>query len=176
MRVRLISCLAALCFLSACILVDQFGTVWNEAKPDQCLNKIAQSLYYGEFNRDPSALDIEQIARAWSKDGEHFLLLKKHPDDKGGRLYRFAVKNGIFERFRLAPTQRKAFLSAYPDAPVKLERDTVSLETLGEKEITLLIEIAKKPEYWEVEDKTLYNAGRNPLCRFEDRDLTKLDK
>lgn len=167
--------ITALFVLSGCILVDHFGKAWDSAKPDACLNKIAQSLYAGEFSRDPSGYEIADLARAITLEGQNFLLLKKSPDDKGGRLYRFRVTNGIFERFRLVPTMRARFEQDYPDAPVHLNRDTVSIENLEDAPRKLLIEIAKKPEYWEVEDKTLYNTLHNPACRFEDRDLSKLD-
>ena len=162
--------------LTACILVDDFGDAWNNAKPDPCIDKIAGSLYAGEFNRDPSAYDIQTIARSITWDGEHFLLLKQSPDDKGGRIYRFRVTNGIFERFRLVPTMRAQFEMDYPNAPVSLKRDTVSIKNLEKAPRELLINIAKKSEYWEVEDKTLYNILKNPTCRFEDRDLKKLEK
>ncbi len=163
--------LCVLVALSACILVDDFGSVWKQATPDPCLNKIAESLYYAEFNRDPSAESIDALARGWSVDGQHFLLLKKHADDKGGRLYHFDVVHGIWGRYRLVPTMRTTFEHDYPDAPVSLSRDTVTLKTLDKTSIQLLAEIAQKPEYWEYEDKILYNSLRNPACRFDDRNF-----
>jgi len=165
--------LLALALLSACILVDDFGTAWDQAKPDPCLSKIAQSLYYAEFRRDPSEKDIDQLARGWTLKGDNFLLLKKNPDDKGGRLYRFDVVHGIFERYRLVPTMRATFLHDYPNAPVKLDRDSVTLKTLNPETEAFLTTMVKQPQYWEAEDKTLYNTMRNPTCRFDDRDLTK---
>lgn len=174
MRARLLLPVLLL-LLSGCILVDRFGAAWDKATPDMCLSKIAESLYYAEFNRDPSAYKIDDLARAITLDGEHYLLLKEAPGDEGGRLYRFRVVNGIFERFRLNPTMRKTFEANYPNAPLSLKRDTVTLKSLGEAEVKLLTNIAKQPEYWESEDKTLYNTLRNPTCRFEDRDLTKID-
>ena len=168
--------LLALALLTACILVDDFGGAWSEAKADPCINKIASSLYAGEFNRDPSAYEIEDLARSVTWEGENFLLLKQAPEDKGGRLYKFRVTNGIFERFRLVPTMRAKFEKEYPNAPVSLKRDTVTLANLDKAPKDLLIAVAKKAEYWEAEDKTLYNTIRNPTCRFEDRDLKALDK
>lgn len=173
---RYISLLFVLAALTACILVDDFGNAWNDAKPDPCVNKIAQSLYAGEFSRDPSGYEIEQIAREITWDGENFLLLKKSPDDKGGRIYRFRVTNGIFERLRLVPTMRTQFEMDYPNAPVSLKRDTVTIPNLEKAPRDILVSIAKKPEYWEAEDKTLYNVLSNPTCRFEDRDLKKLEQ
>lgn len=168
--------LLAVALLSACILVEDFGSVWDEARPDTCLSKIAESLYFAEFSRDPSSQNIDDIARGWTLGGSHFLLLKKHADDKGGRIYRFNVTHGIFERFRLAPTMRATFERDYPNAPVSLRRDTVTIKTLDARTQNLLSEIAKKPEYWEYEDKILYNTLRNPSCRFEDRDFKKMDE
>lgn len=168
--------LAALAVLSACILVDDFGPRWEEGKPDRCLTKIAESLYYTEFRRDPQGKDFEQLAHAISLQGQNFLLLKKEPLDKGGRLYRFEVKNGIFMRYRLNPTMRETFENDHPNAPVDLSRDTVTLAALTPETEALLLAISAKPEYWDVEEKTLYNPLRNPACRFEDRDLKTLDK
>lgn len=172
---RLLSIIALLT-LTACILVDDFGDAWNQAKPDPCVDKISQSLYYGEFNRDPAELKVEDYARAWTVDGQNFILMKQRPNDKGGRIYRFEVINGIFVRYRLVPTKRDDFARDYPNAPVSVTRDTVTVKDLGPDIQKLLVDIAKKPEYWEVEDKTLYNTMRNPLCRFEDRDLSELDE
>lgn len=173
---RTLAALALVFALAACILVDDYGDAWNQAKPDPCLNKIAQSLYAGEFSRDPSAYDIETLARAITWNKHHFLLLKKSPDDKGGRLYHFRVTNGIFERLRLVPTMRAQFEKEHPNAPVSLKRDTVTLADLSKAPRNLLLTIADNPDYWETEDKTLYNVLRNPTCRFEDRDLKKLDE
>jgi hypothetical protein len=171
---RLAPLFATLTLLSACILVTDFGRAWNEAMPDSCLGKIAESLYYAEFNRAPDEEATDHLARGWTHQGQHYLLLKKNVDDKGGRLYRFHVANGIFERFRLVPTMRDAFEITYPNAPVSLRRDTVTLDALDDSTLPLLAEIGTRAEYWESADKTLYNPMLNPACRFEDRDLKKI--
>lgn len=175
-RLRTFAGIAAMALLlSGCILVEKFGAAWDEAKPDMCLSKIAESLYYAEFRRDPTGKDFEKLARGISHNGQNYLLLKQSAEDEGGRLYRFQVTNGIFQRFRLDPTLRATFKKEYPNAPVEVKEDTVKFASLGEVEWKLLDEIAAKPEYWEIEDQTLYNTIRNPLCRFEDRDLSKED-
>ena len=169
--------LLACTLLSACILVDDFADAWTQSQPDPCLSKIAQSLYYSEFQRDPGERDIDALAHGWRLGDRNFLLLKKEIADKGGRLYRFDVIDGqpspIFRRFRLAPTMRKAFERDYPNAPVSLKHDTVTLDTLDAKTEKLLADIAHRPEYWEVEDQAMYNPIGNPTCRFDTRDLTK---
>ena len=171
---RFIAPLVAALTLSGCILVEDFSPAWNTATPDSCLNKIAQSLYYSEFSRDPEGKDMNTLAHATRIGNANFLMLKQEAADKGGRMYRFGVVNGIFQRYRLNPAMRQAFLADYPDAPVSLRNDTVVLAKLGTEETKLLTEIASKPEYWQIEDQTLYNIMLNPLCRFDDRDLKKL--
>lgn len=166
--------IAALLALVGCVLVNDFGAAWEEAKPDVCLSKIAESLYYAEFNRPAAEGEIDQLARGWSYEKQNYLLLKKNAADKGGRLYRFRVTNGIFERFRLAPTMRDDFKRDYPNAPVSLKRDTATLESLNPETLKLLASVASHDAYWESADKILYNPMLNPACRFEDRDLNKL--
>lgn len=175
MKTRTLIALALSLVLAACMLVDDFGPSWDEARADPCVNKIAEPLYAGEFRRDPSDKNIENLARAITKDGQNYLLLKKEEDDKGGRMYRFRVINGIFQRLRIDPAMRSTFEHDYPNAPVDLSRDTITFDQLGDKEWKLLNEISGKDEYWQIEDQILYNTMRNPLCRFEDRDLTKED-
>lgn len=172
---RRLPVLGALCLLSACMLVRDFGPVWGEAKADPCLNKIAESLYYSEFRRNPEDKNIENLARGYTHGDAHYLLMKQNEDDRGGRLYRFRVHRGIFQRYRLNPTMRETFEHDYPEAPVDLSRDTITFETLGEKELALLDTIAAQENYWEIEDQTLYNVLMNPACRFEDRDLSQYD-
>ncbi len=160
--------------LCSCILVDDFSPKWAEGKTDICTNKIASGLYYSEFRRDPEGKDMNTLAHEVVIGGQHFLMLKQNADDKGGRMYRFTVVNGIFQRYRLNPTMKETFEHDYPNAPVSLAHDTVTLEKLGPQEVKLLADIANKPDYWEIEDQILYNTALNSLCIFEDRDLDKL--
>jgi hypothetical protein len=165
----------ALVALSGCILVDNFGHAWKDSSADPCLTKISESLYATEFRRDPTGMDIDTVAHGWTLEGNTYLLLKKSPEDAGGRLYRFAVTNGIFQRYRLDPAMRDLFEKDYPNAPVSLKRDTVRLETLNADTEKLLTTVANKPEYWQIEEQALYNVLRNKACRFDDRDLSKQD-
>jgi hypothetical protein len=172
---RMIAPLALLALLSGCILVNDFAPMWEKAKPDPCLSKLSESIYYSEFRRDPSGLDIDEHAHAFSLGNHHFLMLKKEVNDTGGRLYRFRVINGIFQRFRLDPVMREAFEIEFPDAPVSFKHDTVTVETLDTPVTDLLREIASRDTFWEIEEQNLYNILRNPLCRFDDRDLEALE-
>lgn len=167
--------ITALLALSGCLLVDDFSPEWKKGKTDSCTSKIAQALYYTEFRRDPEGKEINELARSFSIEPFHFLMLKQNASDAGGRLYRFNVENGIFQRYRVNPVMRKTFEADYPNAPVSLARDTITLKKLGSEEMKLLTEISAKPEYWEIEDQTLYNTLRNPLCIYEDRDLAALE-
>jgi hypothetical protein len=172
---RVLVTLAMLLALNACILVKDFGAMWNQAKPDDCLSKIGESLYYTEFRRDPMGKDMSKLVRGFTHGTANYLLIKADEKDDGGRMYRFDVHHGIFQRWRLNPTMRETFEKNYPDAPVDLSRDTVTLDGLGEKELKLLDSVAANPDYWEIEDQTLYNILKNPTCRFDDRDLSKED-
>jgi hypothetical protein len=176
MKRPLLALAAAVALLCSCILVRDFGPVWNEAKADPCLNKIAEPLYQGEFRRSVEGKNIENLARAFRHGDANYLLMKKDADDAGGRLYRFRVRNGIFMRYRVVPTMREQFEHDYPDAPVDLSRDTITLDALGDKELALLDKISADEGYWEIEDQTLYNVLMNPACRFDDRDLTQYDE
>jgi hypothetical protein len=178
--VRSALALAALTMLCSCILVEDFADAWKQSVTDPCLSKIAQSLYATEFRRDPSKKDMATLARAFTLGNEHFLLLKQQPEDKGGRMYRFTVATGvpssIFTRYRLNPTMRETFEKTHPNAPVSLDRDTVTLAALTPQTEKLLLEIAQQPDYWEVEEKTLYNPFHNATCHFEPQDQTNIDK
>lgn len=174
-RLRLLA-MTALVLLSGCILVKDFGVTWTQAKPDACLTKLMGSMYYTEFTRNPDGKDMSTLAHALTRpNGKNYLLIKADANDAGGRMYRFQVVNGIFQRFRIVPTMRDTFERNYPNAPVDLSRDTITFEALGEKEWELIDNIATQDEYWEIEDQSLYNIFRNPQCRFEDRDLSKMD-
>jgi hypothetical protein len=157
--------------LCACLVVTDFGTAWKEASDDLCLNRIAMALYRQLHEQEPPSEDMGQLARAVTWDGEHYLLLKKKPEDRGGFLFRFTVKSGVFTRYRLNPTMRDRFAQDYPDAPVEVADSTVTLAQLGAAERALLGKVAKDARYWQREDRTLYNTALNPACRFDDRDL-----
>ncbi len=168
-RLRLLAMTSVLLLLTGCLLVKNFDTAWNEAKTDSCLNKIGESLYVSEFRRDPTGKDLSQLVRGWVLDDQKFLLLKKDAADNGGRIYRFNVVHGIFQRYRLNPAMRETFKKNYPNSGIILNEDTVTIEKLDDKSRKLLGEIASNPDYWEMEDQTLYNPIRNPACLFEDR-------
>jgi hypothetical protein len=168
-RLRILAITSALLTLNACILVNDFNAAWSEAKTDSCLSKLGESLYYSELRRDPTGKDMNELVRGWKFAGQNFMLLKKNTDDAGGRLYRFTVVHGIFQRYRLNPAMRATFKKDYPHATLRLSEDTVTLDILDTPTRKLLAEIVNKPEYWEIEDQTLYNPLRNPACLFEDR-------
>lgn len=166
---RFLAPIAALLALSGCILVDDFAPAWEKATPDRCIASIAQSLYAAEFRRSPEGKAMDAHARVLDLGTFHFLMLKQDVADKGGRMYRFDVSNGIFRRYRLNPAMRPTFTRDYPDAPVSLAHDMVRLAQLAPRQRDLLAEIAAKADYWEIEDQTLYNPLRNPACRYDDR-------
>ena len=166
-----------LALLTGCILVDDFGARWEQAKADRCLTDVAKSLYIAEFRRKPTDETMGALARELTLDGQHYLLLKKNSDDKGGRIYRFTITDGknaehiVFQRWRLNPSMREAFLRDHPNSAAKIDRDTVTLPTLDGASEKLLAEIATKPNYWQIDDQTLYNTFRDPKCAFETRNL-----
>ena len=168
--------LLSLLMLCACIVVEDFGHAWKQSKPDLCISKIAKNLYAEQFRRDPTDKDMDALARALKIDGNTYLLLKQDTNDKGGNLYRFTIVHGIFQRWRLSPVMREAFERDYPDAPVILARDTVTLKTLDKPQRALLKDIVSKPEYWEIEEQVLYNPLRDPKCVYDDRPPEKLEK
>jgi hypothetical protein len=178
---KLLSLVTALTLLAGCILVDDFGARWGQAKVDPCLSEVAKSLYIAEFRKEPDDETMASLARGLTLDGQHYLLLKKYAKHAGGRIYRFTITAGknaehvVLQRWRLDPAMRQAFMNNYPNAVAKLDRDTVTLPTLDGAAQTLLTEIANKPEYWQIDDQTLYNLIRDPKCIFDTRDLTKKD-
>ena len=169
--------LAAFCMLtlSGCLLVRDFGSAWEKATPDACLSPIAAALHFEQFQRNLNEGEINTLARGISLDGKNFLLLKNQAGDAGGNMYFFKVESGIFYRYRLNPARRAQFEEAFPDAPVSIRRDTVTLPNLEGKAREVLMAVASQTDYWEVADSSMYNPLRDPQCRFEDRDLSTLD-
>ncbi|MBN8543390.1 MAG: hypothetical protein J0M34_03905 [Alphaproteobacteria bacterium] len=161
--------------LCACIVVDDFGDAWKKAEGDICLNRINAALYAQVHEREVKEDRIEKLARGITLDGHHYILMKENPSDKGGFLFRFTVKEGVFTRYKLNPTMRKQFLEEYPNAPVSIDDSTATLTSLDTERVALLNKIADDAKYWETDDRTLYNPLRNKLCRFEDRDLETLE-
>lgn len=168
--------LAASLIVSGCLIVEDFQTKWDEAVPDACLNRIADSLYYQQFQRKLDKGDIASLARGLAIEEQRFLLLKKKPDDKGGNLYRFEVENGVYTQLRLNPAMRETFEKDHPNAPVRIVRDTVTLATLDNEVVSLLLSIARDTRYWETDEAHLYNPLRNPTCAFDDRDISTLEE
>ena len=166
--------IAALCWLSGCIIVSDFGDYWAKSVEDPCLNRIADSLYYQTFQRRLETGEVSALTRGLEIEEQRFLLLKKNPEDAGGNLYRFEIENAVYTEFRLNPAMRERFEEEYANAPVEIVRDTVRLERLDEKTVSLLLTIARDARYWEKKDAHLYNPLRNPTCPFDDRSEAEL--
>ena len=168
--------LALLPLLAACIVVDSFGDAWDNAKGDICLNRISTALYHQIHERDVKEENIEKYVRGITIDGQHYILMKKNVEDKGGFLFRFRVKEGVFTRYKLNPVMRKEFTKEYPNAPVNVGEDTITIASLDEATTAVLTKVANDKRYWEDDDRTLYNPMHNEHCRFEDRDLKALEE
>jgi hypothetical protein len=173
---RILPLLLLLPLLAACIIVRDFGGTWDKASGDICLNRINAALYYQVYEREYPEDKIADVARGITLSGEHYILMKQSPNDKGGFLFRFTVKGGVFTRYRLNPAARKLFEKEFPDAPVELRENTVTLAEFNDATLALLDKVAHDERFWETEDKTLYNTQLNPLCRFDDRDLKKMER
>ena len=173
---RTLALLLLLPLLTRCIIVSNFDEIWNKASGDICLNRISAALYYQVYEREFPEDKITDVARGFTLNGEHYILMKQSPDDKGGFLFRFTVKGGVFTRYRLNPAARHLFEQEYHDELVEIRDNTVSLAELNDAALSLLDKISHDQRFWETEDKTLYNTQLNPLCRFEDRDLSKMER
>jgi hypothetical protein len=161
--------------LAACIVVRDFGTTWDDARGDICLNRISAALYYQIHEQEFAEDKITEVARGITLDGVHYILMKESPEDSGGFLFRFTVHENIFTRYRLNPAMRDLFAAEYPGAPVNVRENTVTLAAFTPGILALLAKVARDDRFWEVEDKTLYNPQNNPTCRFDDRDLSKVE-
>ena len=173
---RALPLLLLLPLLAGCIIVKDFGKIWEQASGDICLNRITEALFYQVHTREIAADQIDTVARGTTLDGHNYILLKESAGDKGGFLYKFTVKEGVFTRYKLNPAMRKTFLKENPDTDVSFYLDTVRIDSFSPENLALLNKIAGDDRYWEPDDKTLYNTQLNPLCRFEDRDLSKMER
>ena len=172
---RTLSFLLLLPLLAGCIIVRDFGEQWGEASGDICLNRISTALYYQVHEQEFPEDKITEVARGITLDGVHYILMKKTPEDAGGFLFRFTVKAGVFTRYRLNPAARELFAEAYPGAPVEVRENTVTLAAFTPETLALLARVAGDERFWEPEDKNLYNPQLNPTCRFDDRDVSKVE-
>jgi hypothetical protein len=162
--------------LSACVAASNFGNYWQKSLMDPCLMRIGEAVHFAQFNRTLQEKEITTLVRGLKLQNHYFMLLKERAGDVGGNLYRFEVTNGIFQRYRLNPAMRKVFAHDYPQAPVHFRFDTARLDLRDKNAVALLLEIAAKPDYWQVESKAMYNPTLDAACPFEDRDLRTIER
>lgn len=150
----------ALCALSACIIVEDYGDSWNTATDDPCINLIVEKHYGKSFEDDKPPY----LAKRMTLGDQHLLLIKSNEKSAGGHAYRFALEGNIFIGYKPNPAMLKTFHKNYKNAPASVTKDKAILKKLGEEEQAFLQTILADDTYWMADVKTLYNPLRNKQC------------
>lgn len=156
-----ISLLLLLPALSACLIVEQYGSKWDEANFDPCLLPIVERFSEWEIEKDTAESQLR-----WLSIGEDagLMLLKENADDEGGHAYVYGMDGKVITVFTPDPSKRKVFETEYPNPPVAVEEDTVTITELSDEVISFIGTLAKQEDYWLVKDSRLYNTARNEAC------------
>ncbi len=143
--------------LAACIVVNDFSPLWQRAQEDPCLVDTAKAL---DVN-DPQ----EELIR-WVKlnDTYSLMLIKEEAEAKGGNAYLYNVENNIITVFTPNKTRRADFEESYPDAPVQITEDKITLDILDDEALEFITKIAVQPDYWQTDKALLYNRRRVDAC------------
>lgn len=147
-------------WLSGCILVDDMSAKWDDGISDPCIDAVVELEYTQSFERAKSP----PVARRFSDEDFHYLMLKNAADDKGGHLYRFIIENGIYVGYRPNPAMLKQFQQDYPDSVAQVSEDKVELADLSESSLALLRKVSAQDEYWVRDVKRMYNPSRKETC------------
>ena len=150
----------SLCALSACIIVEDYGNVWDDATEDPCIDAIVEKHYAESFEDDQPPYPTKRITFG----EQHMFLLKPNEKESGGHAYRFTLNGNIFTGYKANPSKLKQFRNDYADAPATVSKDKAILKQLGKTEQSFLQAILADETYWIADVKTLYNPRRNEQC------------
>lgn len=148
--------------LSGCIVVQDFGTYWNKGTQDTCILQIVEiTMLEGNARGVPTA----ELARTLKLGPHRFLMLRDRPNDIGGNLYRYEVKNGEYIAYRLNNDMQQRFLERYGNNKlVTLTNETATISQLNDESVKLLQAVAAEPDYWIVADRRPYNPAQRRDC------------
>ena len=92
------------------------------------------------------------------------MLIKEAEGESGGHAYLYRMDGKVITAFTPDQSKRALFENEYPDAPVAIDEDTLTIASLNEDVLSFIAELAQKEEYWRAEDGRLYNTARNEAC------------
>jgi hypothetical protein len=149
--------------LTACIVVDDFGTYWGKGTTDACINDIL----FGSMQKDneaPSMATLTQTVRVLKLGGHDFIMMRHKPGDKGGDLVRYRIDGDDYVSYRLNEEKRDDFMNAHPDSPVVVTEETATIKVLNADTAKLLVDIADDDSYWIEASREPYNPNHRPEC------------
>lgn len=156
-----LTAIALLISLSACIIIEDYGSEWENAPFDPCIAELAGKVSELDLPEKPDT----QFVR-WMKldDTFNLMLLKEAAENKGGHGHLYTIDSNVITFYTPNKTTRKRFERDIENPPVRFDEDTVIIDTLNAETLSFITQIAHKGEYWQIKESALYNIRRNEAC------------
>ena len=144
--------------LCGCIIVKNYGSVWDSARPDVCMVDAADAVSQWEIASD-AQVRTYTLNNQWG-----LMLLKEKPEDAGGHAYLYNLEGRVLSLFKPNPTRRVKYENEYPNSPAEITEDTVTFASLDDASLQHIWAMKDEEEYWMVEYRGLYRTNSDQPC------------
>ncbi len=142
-----------LTFASGCMIVEDFGTHWDQGIVDSALegswqDSNGECMQYIKSNDHYTMKNENLIIRTLPLKNSTYMMMK---ENESHFLYKYTVSDQKLTLYTPDKGQREAYQKQYSNQNITLNDYTVTITTLDASVIDLLEKIGNQPEFWKEE-------------------------
>lgn len=146
--------LTLLSFTSGCMIVDDFGTYWDQGILDTALEGAWEStdnecIQYIKSNDHYAMKNETLIIKTLPLKNSKFMMMK---GDKENLIYKYSISNNELILYSPNKNKRDEYKEQYSNQHITLDKYTVTITTLDESVIDLLQKLGNQPDFWQKGD------------------------
>ena len=154
-----------LTFVAGCVIVEDFGTYWDQGIVDPALEGSWQDsngkcMQYIKSN-DHYTMENENLTiRTLPLKNSTYMMMK---ENESHFLYKYSVTDQKLTLYTPSKDKREAYQAQYSNQNIVLNDYTVTITTLDASVIDLLEKIGNQPEFWKEESISVKQAEACPV-------------
>ena len=155
-----------LTFVGGCMIVEDFGTYWDQGIVDPNLEGSWQSpngecMQYIKINDHYTMQNENLTIKTLPLKNSTYMMMK---ENESHFLYKYSISDQKLTLYTPDKSQREAYQEQYSNQSIVLNDYTVTITTLDASVIDLLEKIGNQPEFWKKESVSVKQAEACPIA------------
>ena len=151
-----------LAFVGGCMIVEDFGTYWDQGTTDPALegnwqDSSGKCMQYIKSNDHYTMKNETLSIKTLPLKNSTYMMMK---DPESQFLYKYTISDNKLTLYSPDKDKREEYIKQYSNQNIVLDKYTVTITTLDTSVIDLLEKVGDQPEFWKAE--TIFAKQEEP--------------